>query len=101
MAADYMEVDTQELEHDRQTIETEVRQIGIWKQRLEKEMALLWSMWDGPAHEEFRRQMENDREVLEQFLREIESLMQMMTYAVQQYHRCEEQVEQALASVRI
>ncbi len=99
--ADYVEVDTQALESDRKAIEVEVQRIRVEMERLQRQMSVLWTMWDGPAHDEFRRQLEQDYETLEQFCKEIGSLMQMMAYARMQYERCEEQVEQAVASIRI
>ena len=74
MAGAFIEVDTQQLERD---------------------------MWDGPANIVFRQQFAKDREEFEAMCKEMESLIESLTYAKWEYEKCENQVSAAIAAIRI
>lgn len=99
--ADYIEVDTEALNRDRQTIQSELQRVRTEIGRLNEEMAGLSAMWEGPAHEAFLAQFNADYEFFLQFGNEIESYIGMMEYAQNEYQRCEASVDQAVAAVRV
>ena len=99
--ADYIEVDTSELERDRQTIQSELNKVRAGIRRLQEEMTELGSMWEGPAHDAFMTQVHADYETIRQFANEIAAYIEAMSYARTEYEQCEHQAERAVASLRI
>ena len=99
--ADYIEVDTSELERDRQMIRSELNKIRAGIGRLQEEMADLGAMWEGPAHDAFMAQANADYETMRQFGDEIEAYTEAMDYARTEYEQCEAQVERTVATIRI
>lgn len=98
---DYIEVDTTEIDRDRQTIQSELEKIQTEIGRLNEEMAGLSAMWDGPAHDIFMIQFSADYEFIQEFGNEIRSYIETIKYAQNKYQKCEASVEQAVASIRI
>lgn len=98
---DYIEVDTSELERDRQTIQTELEKVRAGVRELREKMAELGTMWEGPAHDVFLAQAEADYEIIQQFSNEIAAYTETMQYARTEYEQCESRVEHAVASLRI
>lgn len=99
--ADYIEVDTAALNRDRQTIQSELGKVRNEIGRLRDEMAGLSAMWEGPAHDTFMAQFNADYEFIQQFGNEIETYIETMEYAQNEYQKCEASVEQAIASIRV
>lgn len=99
--ADYIEVDTAQMERDRQAIRSELDKIRSGLGRLQEKMAALGAMWDGPAHDAFMAQANADYETIRQFGDEIAAYTEAMSYARTEYEQCESQVERTVASLRI
>lgn len=99
--ADYIEVDTTALNRDKQTIQSELDRVRNEIGRLKDEMAGLSAMWEGPAHEAFMAQFNADYEFIQRFGNEIESYIETMEFALTEYQKCENVVEQAIESIRI
>ncbi len=99
--ADYIEIDTAALNRDRQTIQSELEGIQTEINRLKDEMVNLGAMWEGPAHNAFMTQFYSDCEFVQEFGKEAQTYIETMGYAVREYQKCEGEVEQAIASIRI
>lgn len=98
---DYIEVDTLALDRDRKTIQSELQKAKKEIGHLEEEMTVLSSMWNGPAHDMFMAQFRADYEFMEQFEKDIAFYTETMQYALNEYRKCEESVEQAVAAIKI
>lgn len=59
------------------------------------------AMWDGPANEEFRKQFVNDHENAQELCVTVESIIQCMQYAREQYDLCENDVNGIIAAINI
>lgn len=59
------------------------------------------AMWDGPANEEFNRQFVNDHENAKGMCATIQSLIECMEYAKEQYNSCENQVNSIVSAISI
>ena len=99
--ADYIEIDASQLERDRQTIQSELDRIKTGIDQLRERMVNLGAMWEGPAHDVFMAQFQADYEYIQEFNSEIARYIETMEYARQEYEKCEIEVQQAIASVRI
>lgn len=99
--ADYIETDTMALERDMQTIQSELERVRTEINQLEEKMVNLGAMWEGPAHNAFMVQFNADYELIQEFGNEIGVYIETMEYAVREYQKCEREVQQAIASIRI
>ena len=59
------------------------------------------AMWDGPANNEFNRQFANDHENAKGLCQTVESLINCMEYAKEQYNSCENQVNGIVSAINI
>ena len=59
------------------------------------------AMWDGPANDEFNRQFANDHENAEEMCKTVQSLIECMEYAKEQYNSCENQVNVIVSAINI
>lgn len=99
--ADYIEIDTVALERDRQTIRSELDKIRTGIDRLREKMVNLGAMWEGPAHDAFMAQFNTDYVFIQEFCSEIGKYTETMEYAQKEYQKCDNAVQQAIASIRI
>ena len=65
------------------------------------QMQELDAMWDGPANNEFNRQFANDHENAKGLCQTVESLINCMEYAKEQYNSCENQVNGIVSAINI
>lgn len=68
---------------------------------LKEKMANLSTMWEGPAHDTFMAQFNTDYEFIQDFVNEIGTYIETMEYAQREYEKCENAVQDAIASIRI
>lgn len=101
MAGAFIEVDTQQLELDKEAMREQLQQVQKELKKVYAEMEELDAMWDGPANIAFRQQFANDREEFEGICKEIESMIESLTYAKGEYEKCENQVSAAIAAISI
>lgn len=66
-----------------------------------EQVAELDTMWDGPANEEFNRQFGNDHENAKEMCKTVDSIIQCMQYAREQYDLCENDVNAIIAGINI
>lgn len=59
------------------------------------------AMWDGPANDEFNRQFANDHENAKGMCATVQSLIECMEYAKEQYNSCENQVNGIVSAINI
>jgi uncharacterized protein YukE len=66
-----------------------------------EQVAQLDTMWEGPANQEFNIQFGNDYDNTKSMFDTIESLVECMEYARNQYDLCEKEVGSLVGSIRI
>ncbi len=94
-------VDTAAMAGDIQELQNALskarRQLG----EMFEQIAELDTMWDGPANQEFNRQFSNDYENSKELCNTVESIIQCIQYAKEQYNICENEVNGIVASINI
>lgn len=101
MAGGFIEVDTQLLQRDENSLN---EKLGVVRKSLERvygQMEELDAMWDGPANEAFRQQFAQDREQFEAICKEVQELINSVGHACKEYNRCEAQVKAAVSAISI
>lgn len=99
--ADRIEVETHSLRQDRENIQSQTEGLNIQLGRLLESMERLSGMWEGPAKESFLAQFQTDYQFMQEFLAEMEKYVQAMAFAESEYNKCESDVAQLVASIRI
>lgn len=97
----YMEVDTARLNADVRELERGTAKVRSSLQGLKGEMEELNGMWRGQANMAFRRQVNLDCSLISALLEKMDRLAGCMTYAANEYARCEQEIKNALADIRI
>lgn len=97
----YIEVDTPSLDRDREEIS---QQIEAATQNLNELLELLETVntgWKGSANAMFNQRLSEDMEFLGAVIKEASELVKCLGYASQEYVKCENDVAETIASVRI
>lgn len=97
-----------EIEVDTDGLRTQIAQLEEKLQltreeliRLTDSVDALQSMWNGPAHDEFNKQYELDRERMEQMCTIIQNVLEGMQNARAEYDRCEGDVGSLVAGMQV
>jgi len=101
MASVFIEIDTEQLERDRTALEEGLGQMRQILKNVYEQMEELDGMWDGPANEVFQQQFASDRQEFEAACQEVQGLIDSFAHAKEEYEKCEEQVNAAVAAIRI
>ena len=99
--ADRIEIETNLLTQDKETIQNQVRVLKSRMAGLKDQMERLSGMWEGPAKETFMIQFWSDCDFIQDFFSEMDAYVDAMEYARQEYEKCENNVSQIVASIRI
>lgn len=101
MAGVFIEVDTQQLQRDKNALQERLNQLRQTLQNVYGQMDELDAMWDGPANQAFKEQFASDRGEFEAVCAEVEALIASMEFARGAYEKCEAEVYAAVAAIRI
>lgn len=101
MAVKEIAVDTSVLSGDIQELRTALGAVRSQLNDMFGQITELDAMWDGPANAEFTRQFGIDHENAENMCKTVESLIECMEYARDQYNSCEDEVNSKVASIQI
>lgn len=96
-----IEIETRSLRQDRDMIQEQTERLRAEVTRLSEAMEELVGMWEGPAKESFQKQFRVDYDLIQEFLGEMDQYVQAMSYAEQEYDKCEAEVDELVASIRI
>lgn len=99
--AERIEIETRSLGRDRETIQSHTEGLRNRIQSMAEQMESLCSMWEGPAKESFIAQFQSDYEFMQEFLKEMDKYVQAMNFAENEYDKCESDVAQVIAAIRI
>ena len=94
-------VDTAALTGDIEELQNALLEVRRQLREMFEQVAELDTMWDGPANQEFNRQFFNDYENSRELCDTVESIIQCMQYAKEQYNICENEVNGIVASINI
>ncbi len=78
--------------------------LAIVEDRLKKmfdHVTELDTMWDGPANEEFNRQFADDHENSREMCKTVQSIIDNMQYAREQYDICENEVNSIISAIGV
>lgn len=101
MAIKEIAVNTSTLMNDIDELQTTLASARAQLDDMFNQMAELDTMWDGPANEEFNRQFRNDYENAKNLCKTIESLLECMKFAKNQYNTCENEVNDIVSAITI
>lgn len=94
-------IDTAVLAGDIEELRNALSEVRRQLEEMFEQVAELDTMWDGPANQEFNRQFSNDYENSRELCDTVESVIQCMQYAKEQYNICENEVNGIVASINI
>lgn len=98
---DRIEIETRSLAQDRDTIQSQTEGLKTKMNQMQEQMERLSGMWEGPAKEAFMTQFQTDYAYMMDFLAEMNKYVQAMTYAENEYNKCENDVAQIVAAIQI
>ena len=101
MAGVLVEVDTAQMERDIESVKERLQAVRSALETVYAQMEELDAMWDGPANDAFRKQFASDREEFAAMCKEMDSLVESLTYAKWEYEKCESRVNAAVAAIRV
>ncbi len=97
-----------EIEVDSEILQSQINQLTDTLERtretfnqLTERVESLQAMWNGPAHDEFNRQYELDRERMENMCQIIANIIEGMQQARIAYDQCENEVGDIVASISV
>lgn len=101
MAGKLIEVNTNILKADISEIESELRAVLKCSERLTATLSQLEGMWDGNAKQAFSTAVRDDINRLKDLVKALQDLTGKTGTAREEYDRCENAVEQIIASIRV
>jgi uncharacterized protein YukE len=94
-------VDTGTLNRDIVQLRTALSGARLQLDDMFKQIEQLDTMWEGPANAEFNIQFGNDYDNTKSMFDTIDSLIECMEYARDQYNLCENEVDSIVKSIQI
>lgn len=94
-------VNTSTLANDIQELRTALSAAREQLKDMFGQITELDAMWDGPANAEFNKQFGVDHENATNLCNTVESLIECMEYARDQYNSCENEVDGMVSSIQI
>lgn len=99
--ADIIEINIATLNSDIGSMESELQKLRNEVKLTFDAVSALDAMWNGPANDAFNRAFAADHQVMEDMCRVIESLIEYMKNAKDEYRKCESAVADEINSIRI
>ena len=101
MAVSKIRVNTGSLDHTREEVQAKLNGIRKNADQISGDMDRLKSMWSGEAHQAFVEQVAADMEALRAACDSIQKIIQYENTAVTEYNKCEQQVADLIAQIKI
>lgn len=101
MASNKIRVNTNSLNQTRRELQAKLDKIRKDIEQISGDMDTLHSMWEGEAHEAFQQQAVGDIQFLNGACDGIQEIIQYESNAVTEYNKCEQQVADLIAQIRI
>lgn len=101
MGDSYIEVNTINISRERQEISMYAEKANQYLDELREILEVLNTGWEGSANAVFNQELAKDMEFLAGIIQEASKVAVCMGYAEQEYVKCENDVADKIASVRI
>lgn len=101
MAISRIKVDTGRLDQTRRELQGKLDKIRRDIDQIRDDMNTLNAMWIGEAHEAYEMTTEEDIQTLCALCDAMESVIRFENSAVTEYNKCERQVAELIAKIRI
>ena len=99
--ADIIKVNTNRLESDARQIGDHIKQIQRLIGNLRDHNRVLDGMWDGPASETFKMNLEADIKALEEVLKTLDGINRYEDNAKTKYNQCEQKVGDLVNQIHV
>lgn len=101
MSAREITVNTSTLTGDIEELRETLSGVGVQLEEMFNQVKELDTMWDGPANKEFNLQFGNDYENAKSLCKTVESLLECMEFARNEYNSCENEVNTIVSAISI
>lgn len=99
--ADIIEIDQDALNSDINRMHDELKLLRSQIKSVYDSVKEMDAMWNGPANEAFNQTFESDYQSMNEMCEMLESLIEYMENARDQYRYCENMVSQEIESIRV
>ena len=96
-----LKVDVTKLTNDSNEIEKSISEMKKQMQALQRQSAILDSMWDGPASEAFKKEFITDMKAFSTILNNLHRISNYETLAKKKYSTCEKRVGQIVDRIKV
>ena len=101
MASKKIKINTNSLNQTRKEIQARLDGIKKGMEQISDGMSTLNSMWTGEAHNAFEQKVNEDIVFLTSVCDSIQSIINYESNAVVEYNKCEQQVSELVAQIRV
>lgn len=101
MAIKEIAVNTSTLTNDIYALQNALASARAQLDGMFNQVAELDAMWDGPANQEFNQQFGNDYENAKNLCKTVDSIIECMGFARDQYNTCENEVNGIVSAITI
>lgn len=101
MSAKEITVNTSTLTGDIEELRETLLSANAQLEEMFNRVKELDTMWDGPANSEFNLQFSNDYENAKNICKTVESLLECMEFAKNEYNSCENEVNTIVSAISI
>ncbi|MCD7884784.1 MAG: WXG100 family type VII secretion target [Lachnospiraceae bacterium] len=101
MASAKIRVNTGSLSKTQKEVQAKLDKIRSDMDKISEDMATLNSMWTGDAHETFVQSVTEDLGLLTEVCTALQNIISFEGNAVTEYDKCEQQVADIIAQIRI
>lgn len=101
MAANKIKVNTGSLDQTRKELQAKLDKIKKDIEQISNDMNILNSSWEGDSHEAFQQRVVEDIQFLLGACDSIQGIIGYESNAVTEYNKCEQQVADLIAQIRI
>lgn len=96
-----IEINTVALRNDAKQMSDEVMQLRETMVRMNESIGALNSMWEGSSHTALLNQYATDYENMMEVCNTVDRIIECMMFAVGQYNQCDDEVRNAINSIKI
>lgn len=96
-----IDVSMRKLDKDADNMKTKLNDLDSEVRRMEESIEEMSSMWQGPAHNAFVEQFNQDKQAFMDLSSAISDFITKVKDAADRYDKCEDDCKSAVASIRV